>query len=170
MMTLRHFLLKVSISTTLALIIFIYGIFHFLRLRYRNSKPPKNKCINLATVSYLVIICALFARLFVIFFGDIPSYFHSSISFMNEGTCTDYVKTVSEFTIIIKFGVHLFVVLRSRIAEINNGKTSIWFKIVCIQLTELLSLYDHPNIFFGHESWRLYGHILYEKVCAHLMN
>ena len=49
-----------------------------------------------------------------------------------------------ELNIIIKFLSHLFVALRSQIAQIDHGKTLIWFKIVC----SFLSVTDAIFIFY----------------------
>ena len=112
----------------------IYAIFHCLRLRYRESKASKSKtkCINLVMVSYLIIISSILTRSFAFFVFSASSSFHSSL-FPNDD-CTYFVMILIESMIITKFGIHLFVMLRFRIAETDATKISIWFKIVCCSL------------------------------------
>ena len=128
----NHFYISISILSFETFIIITYGVFHFLRLRYRtlsNPKPSKRKCINLPLISYIIIISSLLKQFFKLFSLIIPSYYHDSV-FVTI-SCECYTILVIELHLIIKLGVHLFVILRSRIVESHSSKRSIWFKIVC---------------------------------------
>ena len=144
------FYIKISILLPQIFIIIIYGLFHFLRLRYRNisnPKPSKRKCFSLPMISYIIIFSALFSRLFKLCSLIIPSYYHLSLLVINQ-SCTYYVLIAIELNIVIKLGIHLFVILRSRIVESHSAKRSIWFKIVSNQ--SILCLYNSCVIFKSH--------------------
>ena len=117
---------KLCSNFTYSTTIILFGIFHFLRLRSRDVKPTRQKCLNQEAVSYFVILTALTFRLFVLCTNEVifPSIW-------NQQTCIYYSMVVIELNIIVKFWTHLFVVLRSQVAEIDNGTKSIWFKLVC---------------------------------------
>ena len=131
------FIAKALIVLSGALILLTYAIFHCLRLRYResNASSIKVKCISLAMVSYLMIISSILIRslssvaMFIFIF---PASYHSILFPRND--CTYYVFIQMELGITAKFAAHLFVTLRSRIADIDAHNTSIWFKIVCRSL------------------------------------
>ena len=128
------FVAKALIVLPIEVILLTYAIFHCLRLRYRESKTSsiKLKCINLAMVSYLMIISSILMRslasvaMFIFIF---PASYHSTL--FPGDDCTYYLFIQMELGITAKLAAHLFVTLRSRIADINAHNTSIWFKIVC---------------------------------------
>ena len=125
---------KAFIILPSVLIMLIYAIFHCLRLRYRESKasPIKLKCINLAMVSYLMIVPSISRRILAsiaMFIFIFPASYYSTL--FPGDDCTYYVFIQMEQSFLSKFAIHLFVTLRSRIAHINAEKTSIWFRIVC---------------------------------------
>lgn len=127
-----EFYIKALIALIQILIVVICLAFHILRLKYRNltrPKPSKRKCINLPMISFIIIISTLLSRLFKISILIIPAYFHLSPLVVDE-SCTYYLLAAIEINIVIKFGIHLFVILRSRIVESHSSKRSIWFKIV----------------------------------------
>ena len=116
------------------LIMLIYAIFHCLRLGYKESKASsiKLKCINLAMVSHLIMIASILSRGFsaiVHLLLFLPDSYH--LSMFPGSDCTYYIVIIVELSIVTKFAIHLFVMLRSRIADIQTQNTSVWFKIVC---------------------------------------
>ena len=128
--------LIVSLDSVGALIMLTYGIFHCLRIRYRPSKVEKTKrkcmCINLTTISYLIVAASTIGPFISSIFNGLPFLplsYHSPLF-----ACTYYTMILVELSIITKFAIHLFVVLRSQIPSVIGEKRPIWFKIVCDSL------------------------------------
>ena len=119
-------------------IIAIYGILHCIRLHFRggerNTKSNAAVCkIGLKAASFLILIVYAVSRLISLFFyipGTISNYH------VTDKTCSFFIKFMVIAGITGKFGNHLFVLLRSRLADFDRKR--IYYKIG----TYILSLFS----------------------------
>ena len=126
--------IKAPIDSLLLVIIIIYSIFHLLRIHFKDKPKPsskRKKWINLKTVSFLAILSAM-ANRSITLLVYVPAYYffhNSSANFLNNDTCKYLVIVHVELGAVQKLGRDLFVLLRSKVTEIDS-KRSVWHYIV----------------------------------------
>ena len=107
------------------IIIVTFSIFHILRLHYNSKiREEGHSKFKLKQLTYLILILNVInlTKKSVLY---LPAAI-SSNDYMTNNICYWHGRYIISMTILLKFCTHLFVVLRSRVAE---QKLTIWVKI-----------------------------------------